>query len=54
VGPGAEADKAGPGSHLLWPHPWEDHSYPEDDGVRVWNAPDGAAEKAALEVQEVS
>jgi hypothetical protein len=40
--------------HLLRPHPWEDHSYPEGDGVREWNAPDGVAEKAAMEVQEVS
>jgi hypothetical protein len=54
VGPGAETDEAGPGSHLLRPHPWEDHSYPKDDTVRAWNAPDGAAENAALEVQEVS
>jgi hypothetical protein len=53
-GPGAETDEAGPGSHLLCPHPWEDHSYPKDDGVRAWNTPDVAAEKGALEVQEVS
>jgi hypothetical protein len=54
AGPGANADEAGPGSLLLRPHPWEDHSYPEDDRVREWDAPDGVAERAALEVQEVS
>jgi hypothetical protein len=54
AGPGADADEAGPGSLFLRSHPWEDHSYPEDDGVREWNAPDGVAERAALEVQEVS
>jgi hypothetical protein len=43
---------AGPGSHSR-PHPWEDISYPVDDGAWVWDAPDSAAEKAALEEIEV-
>jgi hypothetical protein len=52
AGPGAGTDEAGPGSHSR-PHPWEDISYPVDDGAWVWDAPDSAAEKAALEEIEV-
>jgi hypothetical protein len=53
AGPGAEADEARPGGYSC-PHPWEDVSYPKDDGVRACNNPDGTEEKAALEVLEVS
>jgi hypothetical protein len=45
AGASADTDEVGLGSLLLRLHPWEDHSYPEDNGV---------AERAALEVQEVS
>jgi hypothetical protein len=49
VGP----EEAGPGDYAR-PHPWQGVQYPDDDGARPWEAPDGVAERAALEEIEES
>jgi hypothetical protein len=53
VGPDVGPYEAGPGDYVH-PHPWQEIGYPKNDGMRAWEAPDGVAERAALEEIEVS